>query len=81
MGCNNSKAIATLFVAIGLITTGAYAQNDCKRPVYLTLDTGHMEVAPLVAEVLKRQDVKVTFFGANERTKTGDGSLGRDWST
>ena len=39
-----------------------------------------MEVAPLIAEVLKRQDVKVTFFGANERTKTGDGSLGRDWA-
>ncbi|MES2584359.1 MAG: polysaccharide deacetylase family protein [Pseudomonadota bacterium] len=39
-----------------------------------------MEVAPLMAEVLKRQDVKVTFFGANERTKTGDGSLGRDWA-
>ena len=35
-----------------------------------------MEVAPLVADVLTRQHVKVTFFAANERTKTGDGSLG-----
>ena len=26
-----------------------------------------MEVAPLMAEVLKRQDVKVTFFAANEQ--------------
>ena len=61
-------------------STGAAAQNSCNKPVYLTLDTGHMEVAPLVADVLKRQDVRVTFFAANERTKTGDGSLGRDWA-
>lgn len=75
-----AMGFAILFIAIALVNTGAQAQNACKRPVYLTLDTGHMEVAPLIAEVLKRQDVKVTFFGANERTKTGDGSLGRDWA-
>jgi len=39
-----------------------------------------MEVAPLVAEVLRRQQVRVTFFGANERTKEGDGSLGNHWA-
>ncbi len=48
--------------------------------MYLTLDTGHMEVAPLMAEVLKRQGVNVTFFAANERTSTGDGTLGNDWA-
>ena len=53
---------------------------DCGKPVYLTFDTGHMEVAPLVAEVLARQQVKVTFFAANERTKVGDGSLGEHWA-
>ncbi|MEP6588696.1 MAG: polysaccharide deacetylase family protein [Polaromonas sp.] len=52
---------------------------SCK-PVYLTLDTGHMEVAPLMADVLKRHQVKVTFFAANERTQTGDGSLGTHWA-
>jgi peptidoglycan-N-acetylmuramic acid deacetylase len=41
----------------------------CNKPVYLTLDTGHMGVAPLIAQVLQRQDVKVTFFLANERTQ------------
>ncbi len=50
------------------------------KPVYLTLDTGHMEVAPLMADVLKKHSVKVTFFAANERTKTGDGSLGNTWA-
>lgn len=53
---------------------------DCGKPVYLTFDTGHMEVAPLIADVLARQQVKVTFFAANERTKVGDGSLGDYWA-
>lgn len=49
----------------------------CKRPVYLTFDTGHMGVAPLVAEVLQRQRVPVTFFLANERTQpVGDRPAG-----
>lgn len=52
----------------------------CDKPVYLTFDTGHMGVAPLVAEVLQRQRVRVTFFAADERTRQGDGSLGAHWS-
>jgi len=58
----------------------APAQQPCSKPVYLTFDTGHMGVAPLVAEVLKRHDVKVTFFAANEKTREGDGSLGAHWA-
>jgi peptidoglycan/xylan/chitin deacetylase (PgdA/CDA1 family) len=56
------------------------AQNKPGKPVYLTLDTGHMGVAPLMADILARHQVRVTFFGANERTQTGDGSLGKDWA-
>ena len=52
----------------------------CTRPVYLTLDTGHMGVANQIAEVLRREQVKVTFFAANERTQQGDGSLGDYWA-
>jgi peptidoglycan/xylan/chitin deacetylase (PgdA/CDA1 family) len=44
----------------------ARLRADLHKPVYLTLDTGHMGVAPLIAEVLNRQQVKVTFFAANE---------------
>lgn len=47
----------------------ALAAARCDKPVYLTIDTGHMGVAPLVAEVLARQQVKATFFLANERTQ------------
>ncbi len=53
--------------------------GSCK-PLYLTIDTGHMEVAPLMAEIFNRQQIRVTFFGANERTKTGNGSLSNDWA-
>lgn len=47
----------------------AASTTTCAKPIYLTLDTGHMGVAPLMAEVLKRQQVKVTFFLANERAQ------------
>jgi peptidoglycan/xylan/chitin deacetylase (PgdA/CDA1 family) len=50
------------------------------KPIYLTLDTGHMAVAPLMAEILNKHQVKVTFFAANERTQEGDGSLGAHWA-
>jgi peptidoglycan/xylan/chitin deacetylase (PgdA/CDA1 family) len=53
----------------------------CDKPLYLTFDTGHMAVAPLIADVLKRHEIKVTFFAAQERTKEGDGSLGDHWAT
>ena len=61
-------------------SAAAVAAPPCDKPVYLTFDTGHMGVAPLVADVLKRHDVKVTFFLANERTKSGGGSLDDDWA-
>ena len=64
----------------GALGGAAAAEGGCDRPLYLTFDTGHMEVAPLVAQVLARQGVKATFFGANERTRAGDGSLGAHWA-
>ena len=67
-------------LVLALLVPAAIAQPACKQPVYLTLDTGHMGVAPLVAEVLNRQQVKVTFFAANEKTQEGDGSLGTHWA-
>lgn len=62
-----------------LSATLALAQ-PCPKPVYLTLDTGHMGVANYIADVLNRHHVKVTFFAANEKTKEGDGSLGDYWA-
>lgn len=73
------RLAAALALALAAVAGSVHAQQ-CSKPVYLTFDTGHMEVAPLVADVLKRHDVKVTFFAANERTKAGDGSLGEHWA-
>jgi peptidoglycan/xylan/chitin deacetylase (PgdA/CDA1 family) len=39
-----------------------------------------MQVAPLVAEVLARQQVRATFFLANEPTRTGGTSLDEVWA-
>ncbi len=58
----------------------AATPDTCTRPVYLTFDTGHMAVAPLIADVLARHRVQVTFFAANEATQVGDGSLGDHWA-
>ena len=70
-------AVAVLATAL---CSAAWSQSDCKKPVYLTLDTGHMEVAPFIADTLLKHQVKVTFFAANELTKTGDGTLGAHWA-
>lgn len=72
---------APLGLAAGALAWPVHAADACGKPVYLTFDTGHMEVAPLVAEVLHRQQVQVTFFAAQERTKQGDGSLGAHWAS
>jgi peptidoglycan-N-acetylmuramic acid deacetylase len=71
-------AVAALgWAGLALGQTGAPA---CTQPVYLSFDTGHMEVAPLIAKVLQRHGVKATFFLANERTKTGGHSLDDQWA-
>jgi peptidoglycan/xylan/chitin deacetylase (PgdA/CDA1 family) len=75
-----NRNFAIVLIASCAISTGARATNGCEKPIYLTLDTGHMEVAPLIADVLLRNQVRVTFFAANERTKVGDGSLGQHWA-
>ena len=62
------------------LTLQAQEMPSCNQHLYLTFDTGHMGVADLVAEVLQRHSVRVTFFAANEATKRGDGSLGDSWA-
>lgn len=66
-------------LALTLSTYPAHAAT-CKGTVYLTLDTGHMGPAEEIAAILKRHDVKATFFLANEKTLRGDTSLDPSWS-
>ena len=79
---NSGLAALLLLAAVAAAACMASAAwaAACTRPVYLSFDTGHMGVAPLVAEVLKRHEVKVTFFLANEKTLTGGSSLDEQWA-
>jgi peptidoglycan/xylan/chitin deacetylase (PgdA/CDA1 family) len=76
--------LASIVIASFIHPTQGWAQNisktTCAKPLYLTFDTGHMEIAPFVAEVLNRHKVRVTFFAANERTPAGSGSLSAHWA-
>jgi peptidoglycan/xylan/chitin deacetylase (PgdA/CDA1 family) len=71
-----SKALATVFVAFAVTN----AQATCQGTVYLTFDTGHMEPAVAMRDILRKHGVKATFFLANEKTKRGDTSLDASWT-
>ena len=64
------------------VGVGANQSTDqrCGKPVYLTLDTGNMASAELIASILRKHEVKVSFFLANERTPFGNFSLDDDWA-
>ncbi len=66
------------FSAAALVAPAAPAvAAACTRPVYLTIDTGHMGVAPGILDTLQRHQVRATFFLANERTQpVGDRPAG-----
>ncbi len=74
-------------IAAGLIgtcaaTAGGAATNcpDGRAPIYLTFDTGSESQAELIHDVLKKYDVRATFFLANERSVRGDWSLDPSWA-
>jgi peptidoglycan/xylan/chitin deacetylase (PgdA/CDA1 family) len=68
-----------LALALGLGAGQAFAQNECKAKVFLTLDTGGMHQAESIAKILKQHQVKATFFLANEKTFRGDYALDASW--
>ncbi len=55
------------------------ALADCRGAVSLTLDTGTMTQAENIARVLKEENVKATFFLANESTDRNDHTLDPSW--
>jgi len=69
----NSLRIATAASASLLLTSAAYAA--CAGTLYLTFDTGHMEPASAIADILAKHQIKATFFLANEKTKSGGWTL------
>ncbi len=67
-------------VLLSAMATTAMGEQ-CKGTLYLTIDTGHMAPAEEMAAILKKHQVKATFFLANEKTQRGDTSLDASWST
>lgn len=55
------------------------AEPACTNPVYLTIDPGSMDYAPRVSEILRRQQVRATFWVSNQSTQNGEGSMGNAW--
>ncbi|MEP7157303.1 MAG: polysaccharide deacetylase family protein [Betaproteobacteria bacterium] len=75
----NMPVAATFAGALTLLFATIVDASGCKGTVYLTLDTGHMAPAEEIAAILKKYDVKATFFLANEKTQRGDTSLDPAW--
>lgn len=68
-------------LAFSLLIAGVAHSKVCDKTVYLTFDTGNMAVAEDVADILKRQEVKATFFLANEKAKRGGYALDDSWKS
>ena len=76
----SAKPFLCLSLAFTSMLAVGFAQaKTCQKPIYLTFDTGNMAVAETVAAILNRQQVKATFFLANEKTFRGDYSLDDSW--
>ena len=61
-------------------TAAQTTPQACKGYVHLTFDTGNMRHAELIAGILARQQVKATFFVAQEKTWRGDHALDPAWA-
>lgn len=72
-----------LLALLGLVALPSRAATGgtCEKPLYLTLDTGGMQSAELIADILKKHNVRATFFLANEKTYRGDFALDDSWAS
>lgn len=72
---------ASLRLGVGLFAViGAdAAAAGCTGTVHLTFDTGNMAQAETIARILKQEQVRATFFLANEKTFRGDHALDDSW--
>jgi peptidoglycan/xylan/chitin deacetylase (PgdA/CDA1 family) len=73
-------AAALLLAASSGAALAAAAPPACRGTIYLTFDTGSQSQAEYIADVLRKNDIKATFFLANEKTVRGDWSLDPSWA-
>ncbi|QWC95892.1 polysaccharide deacetylase family protein [Polynucleobacter paneuropaeus] len=79
---SNRSILALTWLCLFSFSTQAQTNapaHSCNKTVYLTFDTGNMSVAQTVADILKRHNIKATFFLANEKTFRGDYALEDSW--
>jgi peptidoglycan/xylan/chitin deacetylase (PgdA/CDA1 family) len=62
----NGFLFALVALAFSVIFPVGTALAQCRSTVYLTLDTGNMRHARAITEILRKHEVKATFFLANE---------------
>lgn len=78
-----SVVVCASFTYLAALSPGMAAEapkpTGCANPVYLMVDPGAMDFAPRIADVLRREQVKVSFLVSNHRTPNGEGSLGNLW--
>ena len=67
---------AAWLVAAWILCAALPVCAQCRGTLYLTIDTGSMSQAELIAQTLNKHAVKATFFLANEKTVDHDMSLG-----
>ncbi len=75
---NAALCLYTLAAILAFGHAGA-AEGACAGTVYLTFDTGTMSQAENIARILKQEQVRATFFLANEDTFRGDQALDASW--
>jgi peptidoglycan/xylan/chitin deacetylase (PgdA/CDA1 family) len=77
-----AAGLAAGLIAASIATSAAAgtACPDGRAPIYLTFDTGSESQAQLIHDVLKKHDVRATFFLANEKSVRGDWSLDESWA-
>jgi peptidoglycan/xylan/chitin deacetylase (PgdA/CDA1 family) len=77
------RALVCLGALAALVASPALSADPPRAcaagTVYLTLDTGNMRDAELIAGILRKHDVRATFFLANEKTVQGGSSLDDSW--
>jgi peptidoglycan/xylan/chitin deacetylase (PgdA/CDA1 family) len=73
------RASSLVLAALLAAFAPAHSAAQCKATAYLTLDTGSMSQAENIVRIMRKHDVRATFFLANEKTIYGDYTLEDSW--
>jgi peptidoglycan/xylan/chitin deacetylase (PgdA/CDA1 family) len=72
-------AVRVSLVFLSGLVPALVSAAPCTGTVYLTFDTGNMAQAENIARILRQEQVRATFFLANEKTFRKDHALDDSW--